>query len=286
MKYLNLMRVHHYIKNGLIFAALACSGMFFDWSRLLTVTIGFISFCALSSVVYIINDIQDKDKDAKHPTKCKRPIASGAVSIGQARVLAGILLVVAVVCNCFVFKPIAAVLAGAYLLMNLLYSFKLKNVPLIDVCILVSGFLIRVVYGAVIADINVSNWLYLTVIAISFYLALGKRRNELNRVQNGSTRAVLKAYSREFLDKNMYMCLSLANVFYALWSVSESTAVHYNNRYLIFTVPLVLLITMKYSMNIEGDSEGDPVDVLLHDKVLLFLCVAYFSIMFVILYIL
>lgn len=286
MKYLKLMRIHHYLKNGLIFAALACSGQLFNWGKLLAVLIGFVSFCALSSVVYIINDIQDKEKDAQHPTKCKRPIASGAVSVKQAWILSGVLLFIAAACNVVIFQPAATGFAVLYFLLNLLYSFKLKNVPLLDVSILVSGFLIRVIYGALVANIIVSDWLYLTVIAVAFYCALGKRRNELKRVQNGSTRAVLKAYSPEFLDKNMYMCLTLANVFYALWSMSETTALHYNSQYLVLTTPLVLLITMKYSMNLESDSDGDPVDVLLHDKVLLLLCAAYLATMFVILYIL
>lgn len=286
MKYLRLMRVHHYLKNVLVFAALACSGELFNWGKLLIVLVGFVSFCALSSVIYIVNDIQDREKDAMHPTKCKRPIASGVVSVRQAWVLAGVLLVIAVICNGMVFNFAAAVFAGLYFVLNLLYSFKLKNIPLLDVSILVSGFLIRVVYGALIASITVSNWLYLTIIAVSFYLALGKRRNELKRQQGGSTRAVLKFYSPEFLDKNMYMCLALANVFYALWSMSEETLIRYNSRLLVLTSPLVLLITMKYSMNVEGDSEGDPVDVLLHDKVLLLLCIAYLAMMFTILYIL
>lgn len=84
MKYLRLMRVHHYLKNVLVFAALACSGELFNWGKLLIVLVGFVSFCALSSVIYIVNDIQDREKDAMHPTKCKRPIASGVVSVRQA----------------------------------------------------------------------------------------------------------------------------------------------------------------------------------------------------------
>ena len=153
-----------------------------------------------------------------------------------------------------------------------------------DVTILVAGFLIRILYGALVTEITISNWLYLTVIAVAFYFALGKRRNELKHLGDGETRQVLKAYPINFLDKNMGMCLTLANVFYALWSMDEKTMSFYNNEYLIFTVPIVLLITMKYSLDIEGESDGDPVEVLLHDKVLLALCVIYLAIMFMILY--
>ena len=282
--YLKLMRVHHYIKNFLVFAALACSGQLFNLEKLKTGIAAFISFCMISSVVYIINDICDVEKDRKHPTKCKRPIAAGTVSVRSAWRLAIILLLIAVACNGLNFHVTSTLLLALYLILNLAYSFGLKNVPIIDVTILVAGFLIRILYGAFVTEITISNWLYLTVSALAFYFALGKRRNEVKQIGDVGTRQVLKAYPVNYLDKNMGMCMTLANVFYALWSMDKNTMSFYNSEYLIFTVPIVLLITMKYSLNIEGESDGDPVEVLLHDKVLLTLCVLYLVVMFVILY--
>ena len=282
--YIKLMRVHHYIKNLLVFAALACSGQLFHLEKLTAGLSGFVAFCMVSSVVYIINDIRDRDKDRLHPTKCHRPIAAGTVSVKSAWILAAVLLIVAALCNCVAFHIPSTLLLVLYLVLNLGYSFGLKDIPIVDITILVAGFLIRILYGAVITEITVSNWLCLTVIALAFYFALGKRRNELKQMGEGDTRKVLKSYSVNFLDKNMVMCLTLANVFYALWSMDENTISLYANQYLIFTVPIVLLITMKYSLDIEGDSDGDPVEVLLHDKVLLVLCVLYLAAMFMILY--
>ena len=282
--YLKLMRVHHYIKNLLVFAALACSGQFFNIRKLLAGFAGFAAFCMVSSVVYIVNDIRDKEKDQKHPTKRNRPIAAGTVSVRNAWILAAVLLIAAAVCNGLVWQGIPSALLALYLVLNLAYSFGLKNIPLVDVTILVAGFLIRILYGAFVTQITISNWLYLTVIALAFYFALGKRRNELKQVSDGQTRKVLKAYPLSFLDKSMNMCLTLANVFYALWSMDEHTVASYSNEYLVFTVPIVLLITMKYSLDIEGDSDGDAVVVLMHDKVLLVLCVLYLAVMFTILY--
>lgn len=282
--YLKLMRVHHYIKNLLVFAALACSGQIYNPKKLLPGIAAFISFCLISSVVYVINDIRDRDKDQKHPTKCKRPIASGAISIKNAWILVGVLLILAGICVYLTSQILASLLLVLYFILNLAYSFGLKNVPILDISILVSGFLIRILYGAIVTDITISNWLYLTVIALSFYFALGKRRNELKHLKTGETRSVLNAYPIGFLDKNSTIFLTLANVFYALWSMDEKTAALYNTDHLIFTVPIVLLITMKYSLDIEGDSDGDPVEVLLHDKILLALCVLYVLAMFVILY--
>lgn len=282
--YIKLMRVHHYLKNLLVFAALACGGEFFAWDKLSAAFIGFVAFCMTSSVVYIINDIQDREKDRCHPKKCNRPIASGAVPVRKAIILAVVLLIIAVVCNFSVFHVVSTVALLIYFIVNLAYSMGLKNIPIVDIGILAAGFLIRVIYGAVITGIVISNWLYLTVIAGALYFALGKRRNELKKISGGETRKVLKAYPAAFLDRTMVMCLTLTNVFYALWSMDEKTVSFYNNRYLIWTVPFIWLITMKYSMTIEGDSDGDPVEVLLHDKMLLSLCVGYLAIMFIILY--
>lgn len=283
-QYIKLMRVHHYIKNLLVFAALACSGQFFQAKRLRWTIFGFLAFCMISSVVYIINDIRDRDKDRRHPTKCQRPIASGAVPVSGAWIFAGILFIMAFVMNALTFRVKSTLLLAAYFAINVGYSFGLKNLPIVDIAILVAGFLIRVLYGALVARISVSNWLYLTVIAISFYFALGKRRNELKQLGGEETRKVLKAYPVQFLDKTMNMCLTLAIAFYALWSADEKTKELYQSKYMILTVPIVLLITMKYSLDVEGDSDGDPVEVLLHDKALLALCVIYFAVMFFILY--
>ena len=279
------MRIHHYIKNLLVFAALACSGQFFNLEKLTSGLLAFVSFCLISSVVYIINDIRDREKDSKHPTKCNRPIAAGKISVKNAWTLAAVLFAVVCVCNYLIFNLTSSLLLLAYFVLNLAYSFGLKNVPIADIAILVSGFLLRILYGAIVTDIVISNWLYLTVIAVAFYFSLGKRRNELKQLGGNETRKVLKAYPLNFLDKSMTMCLTLANIFYALWSMDDNTAAHYNNDYLIFTVPLVMLITLKYSMTVEGDSDGDPVEVLLHDKILLLLCGVYAATMFIILYI-
>ena len=145
---------------------------------------------------------------------------------------------------------------------------------------MVSGFLIRVLYGSNITNIEVSNWLYLTIISASFYMGLGKRRNEL-KVQEkvGNTRNVLKYYNKEFLDKNMYMCLCMTIIFYSLWFQDL------NSKYIMWTIPIVLLICMKYSLNIESNSSGDPVEVLLKDKVLILLIGIYAIAIFLTLYV-
>lgn len=282
-KYFKLMRVHHYIKNLLVFAALASSGQLFNTTKLINCFLAFLAFCFISSIVYIINDIMDKEKDALHPTKKNRPIANGSISISSAWFLTILLFVFSMIINFFIFNPYSSTILIGYLLLNLLYSFKLKNIPILDISILVSGFLIRMIYGAIVTQIEISNWLYLTVLSFSFYFALGKRRNELKNIGDNS-REVLSSYSESFLDKNMGMFLTLGNAFYALWSMDEKTIAEHSSNLLVFTVPIVLLITLKYSLTIEGESDGDPVEVLIKDKTLLFLTCLYILSMFLILY--
>lgn len=273
LSYLKLMRIKHYFKNLLIFIPLIFSMSFYSIENDIKTVIGFILFSLVCSMVYIINDINDIEKDKKHPRKCKRPLASGNVKEKEAYILLIILAIIvisgSILMNTGIYSSIILIV---YLILNILYSKFLKNIPIIDVICLVTGFVLRVVYGASIIDVEVSNWLYLTIISFSFYLALGKRRNEL---QAGTdTRVVLKYYNKDFLDKNMYMFLTLMIVFYSMWCVDASNIVKFDNK-LIFTVPILMIICMKYSMDIERKAEGDPVEILFSDKVLLALVLMF-----------
>lgn len=283
MNYIKLMRPKHYMKNFLVFLPLLFSGNFFDKSNIITCLLGFVCFSLLASTIYIINDIRDKDKDKEHKTKCNRPIASGKIPVKNAIIFDILLIIIiAFICMFGKFNLLSICLVILYFIINLIYSFGAKNVPILDIVILVSGFFIRVLFGATLLNITVSNWLYLTVIAISFYLGLGKRRNEI--IKSGAkSRKVLEYYNKDFLDKNMYMCLTMAIVFYSLWA-TDSAVVLKNNNLLILTVPIVIIIAMKYSMNIEGNSDGDPVEVIMKDKILILLGLIYVVSLFVILY--
>ena len=263
---LKLMRVKHYIKNILIFLPIIFSYNFSNTTFLIKTIISFISFCLIASCVYIFNDIQDKDLDSKHPKKKNRPIASGKISIKFAYL---ILLIIFIVSHLLLFLISSSlyvyVLLDIYLVINILYSVKLKHIPILDVTILMLGFLIRVLFGALLINVLVSPWLYLTVISFSYYLGLGKRRNELDK--NGkNSRKVLEFYNKNFLDKMMYVFLSSTIVFYSLWCINVN--IKLINFYLA-SIPMIMFIIMQYSLIIESDSYGDPVDVLLENKTLL-----------------
>lgn len=283
--YLQEMRVHHYIKNLLVFAPLVCSGQFLAQDKLLPSVYAFLSFCFISSAVYFINDIRDIAKDRNHPVKRNRPIAAGKIPVRAAVCFAGILIALAILFNCLCFRLPATALLILYFLLNLGYSFGMKNIPLLDIAILASGFLIRAMYGSVVTGIEMSDWLYLVILSAAFYLGFGKRRNELKRQGDEDTREVIRKYSFSFLDSNMYICMALVFVFYALWALDAKTIEAYHGSRLVWTVPLVMLIFMKYSMTVEGNSDGDPVEVLIHDKALIGLCVLYLLLMVALLYV-
>ena len=272
-KYLVLLRVNHYFKNLLIFLPLFFSLNLFNYNLWITNILGFVAFSLMASSIYIINDLKDVEKDRLHPTKKYRPIASGIVSVTAARAICASLFLLSLVLSMGKIESYqGSFLLLLYFGLNLAYSFGLKNKPIIDIVILAAGFVIRVLFGAAITSVAVSSWLYLTVMAAALFMGLGKRRNELNlQAKTGkTTRKVLRYYTYEFLNRNMYVCMALTNVFYALWAVEK------HDQLILWTVPLVIVIMMKYSLIIEGgDSDGDPVSVLFHDITLLVLVCIY-----------
>ncbi|MGN0515326.1 MAG: decaprenyl-phosphate phosphoribosyltransferase [Lachnospiraceae bacterium] len=275
--YIKLLRVKHYIKNLLVFIPMFFGGAIFDTEKIIKALIGFICFCLISSSVYIINDIRDVEKDRNHPTKKNRPLASGRIKSSVAIVIMLVCLVAA-----SIFSVVLGSIEGGFCLLlyfalNIAYNMGLKDKPIIDIVILASGFVIRVFYGGFITDIQISKWLYLVVTTGSLYMGLGKRRNELKAQTD--TRDVLKHYNESFLDKNMYVCVSLTNVFYALWTLEMS------NPRISWTIPVFIVMLMCYSLDAEGNSDGDPVEVILKNKTLISIIILYALCIFMLIYI-
>lgn len=280
--YLKLIRIKHWLKNGLIFLPIFFSINILNISLLSTCFIAFFVFSITSSIVYIINDLNDIEKDKLHPIKKNRPLASGKISKNQAHFVIIVFAIIIGLMMTYLYtktKNLAVILVPlVYILLNILYSKWLKNIPIIDVVILVFGFVLRVMYGGIVINVEVSKYLYLMIIFGSFYLGFGKRRNEI--IKNGNkSRKVLSLYNKEFLDKNMYVALALAIVSYTLWCVDPETVARIGNDYLFWTIPLAMVILQLYSLNIEGNSHGDPIEVILSDKTLMTIIILYIIIM-------
>ena len=261
-EWLKLLRIKHYVKNILVFVPL----FFFQnitWEYIGLTSLGFLSYSLAASGIYIFNDIQDIEKDRLHPKKRKRPLASGTIKVKSAFAV-GVLLTVLSIGISVYLKAICALILGSYIAINILYSIKLKHVPLMDVLILALGYLIRIFYGAYITDIDISAFLYLTVLSGALFMGLGKRRGEMKKAEDiDSSRKVLKYYTYEFLDKNLYVQMTLSITFYSLWCLSFG-----DDPMLLFSVPVLIFVFLRYSLLLEGNSDGDPMDILESDYIM------------------
>lgn len=277
------MRIKHWIKNILIFFPLVFSGNLLVEEKLIKTIWGFMSFCLVSSAIYIVNDLRDVDSDRMHEVKKNRPLASGAVSKMQGIVL--IVLLIGGSAGLCLYSSEGALCVVLYLLINLLYSCGMKNIPIIDVVILVAGYIIRLLYGGVLAGTGVSEWMLLTVMMASFFLGFGKRRGEY--VQYGEeTRESLKGYSKSFLDNSVNMFLTLTIIFYSLTCLDKESGVARQGVNMLWTVPVVIIVCLRYMMRMETDnnSVGDPVEIVIHDPILMILIGFYGIVVLVSLY--
>lgn len=273
-KYLKLIRINHWIKNFLIFLPLFFS-LSFQIENIIKTFMGFISFSFISSFIYIINDIKDIEKDRKHPRKKNRPLASKSISLKQGKIIACLLFVSSLILNFIVNKRIDSSLTFLmlYIFINIAYSFGLKNIAILDVVLLASGFVIRVYYGAAIIGVEVSKWLFLTILNAALFLGLGKRKKEL--LADKRVRDVLKAYDEKFLNNFINIFLSLVIVFYSLWAIEQTS------KYIFLSIPILIVIFMKYMLIFEKNEEGDPVTLLFQNKSLIYLILAYLIYVFI-----
>ena len=268
-KYVQLIRVKHWIKNVLIFLAMICAKEI-TMDNLKITLLGFLSFSFVSSFVYVINDIRDIEKDKKHPRKKKRPLPSGKISKKSALIIAIIMLLLGIGITVITEKTISSLslyLLLLYLTINLLYSFGLKNKPVVDVVLLATGFVIRVYYGAVLLDIDVSNWLFLTILSASLFFGFSKRCKEYQNSKD--SRAVLKKYTENYLIRFQYIFIGLTIVFYSLWAIEQVS------KFVLFSIPFLVIIIMRYMLVVETSDDGDPTTILYSNIDLLILAVLY-----------
>lgn len=269
---LKLMRIKHYIKNLFVFIPLIFSYSFVKMDLVGNSLLAFVAFSLTSSIVYILNDIVDVEKDRLHPKKKNRPIASGAVSVPKAYTLAAILVATVIGICLLCLNVNTFVIIVSYFVMNLAYSYRLKHVPLIDVFIIAIGFILRIYAGAFAIGVIVSEWLLLTAFSLSLFLGFGKRYGEKKKTDGNSTRKVLNSYDVNTLRYFMIITMSLAIVFYSLYTILGNTII----QHAIFTIPFVILGIFRYFMLLESNIEdGDPTEVILNDRIIQIIVVGY-----------
>jgi 4-hydroxybenzoate polyprenyltransferase len=286
-----LIRPKQWVKNLFVFSALVFSKHLFDFDYLSLSLLAFAAFSFSASFIYIVNDIADRERDKLHPKKRKRPIASGEITPTEGMIVAVILLglVIAIVS---VLDPRFIICLAAYLVMNLAYSFYLKELVLIDVFVIAIGFMLRVIGGALVLDVERSSWLILTTMFFSLFLAIAKRRGELVTIAAAGegpkveTRKVLEHYNVDFAEQMTTICAAGFVFCYALYTVSERTVMLFGTDNLVLTTPFVLYGVFRYLYLLHLKNLGEsPTDIVLSDIPMIVNFVAYAAAMLFIIYV-
>ena len=239
----------------------------------------FAVFCALSGVVYLVNDVADREHDRLHPLKRNRPIASGAVSPGLA-IATAVVLGAAALAAAYTLRPAFALVSLTYLVLLSLYSGLFKHLVILDVITLATGFVLRAVGGAVAIDVPISHWLLILIMLLALFLALSKRRHELVLLADGagSHRPILQEYSPYLLDQMIGVVTASTLVSYVIYTISPETVQKFHTDYLGLTLVFPLYGIFRYLYLVhQKDGGGSPSDMLQNDRPLL-ACVALWAV--------
>lgn len=296
---IKVIRPIHWIKNLSVFAAAFLSGTLFDKGFFSLTFHTFVAFCFASSATYVFNDLLDAKRDRLHPTKRFRPIASGSLPTGVAMVETLVLAFLAFTISASL-NSLLLILVAVYFIFQIFYSLGLKNIAIVDIVIIASGFVMRVYAGAFAVDAHLSVWFLLCVISVALFLASGKRRAELNLVgeDNPVTRKSLGDYNKELLNSFVTM---FANASWMSWSLftffespkatlplwlalaelSRTTTI---NKLLMFTIPVSIFGIMRYESLIFQNKSETPEKLLLTDKPLIIAILLWIVLVYLILY--
>jgi 4-hydroxybenzoate polyprenyltransferase len=264
------LRPRQWVKNFFVFAGLIFSQSLFTplvWPALAA----FAIFCALSGAIYLFNDLADVEKDRLHPTKRRRPIASGALSVRTGAAI-GVLTLVGSLVAAYALSGRFGVVATVYAALLTAYSVWLKHVVILDVLTVAIGFVLRAVAGAAAIGVEISGWLVICTILVALFLALGKRRHEYLTLHGDAAahRPILAEYSESFLDQMVAVVTASTVTAYALYTMSPDTVAKFHTRWLPLTLPFVLYGVFRYLYLLyRRELGGNPSDLLLSDRALL-----------------
>lgn len=283
--YLKLIRVEQYIKNIFVFAPLFFSGEFTNFYLISKTLICFISFCLASSSIYIINDYYDINEDQKHPVKSKRPLASGAISIKKAFILLCVLLafslLIAFAVNLKVFFIIIS-----YIILNILYSIKLKHITLLDINSIATGFVLRILAGAFTTDIEPSIWILIETYLLAMFLALSKRRIDFILHSDGlKVRKNIDGYNLQFIDITLAILSAIIIICYIFYCISEEVQQHYNSKLLFISIIFVFNGLIRYlKLAIVDKTINSPTTIVLKDTFIQIVIVGWIAFLGFLLY--
>lgn len=261
------MRPAQWAKNAFVLAPVVFAHRLEQGGPLLSAALAFVSFCAASSAVYLLNDLADREEDRKHPLKRDRPIASGALPVSAAAAAAGLLALGAALLAARLGATFATILGG-YIALMVTYTLRLKTLVILDVMALAAGFVLRVLGGAAAVAVEVSGWLLLTTTFVALFLGFSKRRHELALLAEAAAgqRRVLDHYSPVFLDQMINVTTASTVLAYALYAASPDTAEKLGTPHLVWTVPFVLYGIFRFLYLLYQRPEArNPTEAILFD---------------------
>jgi 4-hydroxybenzoate polyprenyltransferase len=260
------LRPRQWVKNVFVLAALVFAGRLDDPQAVARAFGAFAVFCALSSAVYLVNDVRDRESDRRHPVKRRRPIAAGEVS-PRAASAASVVLAVGALLAAYRLSPGLGGIATAYFVVNLGYSFGMKRLVILDVMMVASGFLFRAWAGAAVLDVAISHWLVLCTGLLALFLGFVKRRQEIATLGGeDATRAILREYSLPFLDQMISIVTGATVVAYALYAFSPEVAEKLGTQHMGLTIPFVVFGIFRYLYLVHRRGEGEnPTALVLTD---------------------
>ena len=281
MKYLKLIRPQHWIKNFFVLIPMFFGGELFDLESITNGIVVFFAFSFIASSIYCYNDIVDADADRSHPIKCRRPIASGAVSVRHAYWLMAAMFLLSM-STLLLLPPLSMwnVMAVVlfYYVLNLAYCSKLKQYAILDVCIVAFGFVLRIIAGGQAEDVELSNWIVLMTFLLTLFLSFAKRRDDVLRMNETgeAPRHNTSRYNLTFINQAITITASVTLVCYIMYTVSPEVTEHFGSGYLYLTSVFVLLGLLRYvQIAVVDQKSGDPVKVALHDRFSQFIVLAW-----------
>jgi decaprenyl-phosphate phosphoribosyltransferase len=270
-----MLRPRQWVKNAFLMAPLFFTPPALSLRNVELVAAGIVSFCALASAIYILNDYFDREADQKHPEKRFRPLAAGTISVGVAFTLFAILLTGGFAIALLTSYEFTWIAIG-YVALNLAYSFGLKNVAILDVLIIALGFTLRVEAGAVLIGIAPSAWIVITTGLLALFLALAKRRDDISRNLGNDHRRSLSGYTLPFLDVAATVMLGALLVAYMIYTTDANVMKELNTDKIYYTTPFVVAGILRYlQIALVENGSGSPTDVVLRDRFLIITIVGW-----------
>jgi decaprenyl-phosphate phosphoribosyltransferase len=278
MAYIRLIRVYQWIKNTFVFLPLFFAGkMLSDPEALIALGGIFICFSLVASSIYILNDYMDRESDRQHPEKSLRPLASGEVSPTEGLILFALLMSVGM-SGAWLLDTHAAIIIGIYFVMNVLYSIKLKHVPILDISIIATGFLLRILAGGFVADVELSRWIIVMTFLLALFMGIAKRREDvlLFNASGNKARKSIDGYNLDFINISLGLMSAVIIVAYLMYTMAEDTGVSSKHPDSYLTTVFVMLGILRYlQITMVENKSGSPTKILLKDRFIQFTVIAW-----------